>query len=132
MLAWRWVLFGGIGGYLNAAGQAQALSFGPLTVLKTLAEANRVSTRLIAPPRGRLLDRSGTVIAGNRQNWRALFIAELAEDAGVNLNGLRGSGPGGRFHLESRAPGTRGPKHQSGLHAHCFEQRSGSRSRRHR
>jgi penicillin-binding protein 2 len=52
----------------------------------TLAEANRVSTRLIAPPRGRLLDRSGTVIAGNRQNWRALFIAELAEDAGVTLD----------------------------------------------
>jgi len=37
MLAWRWILFGGIGGYLNAAGQPQALSFGPLPVLKTLA-----------------------------------------------------------------------------------------------
>ena len=52
----------------------------------TLAEANRVSTRLIAPPRGRLLDRFGTIIAGNRQNWRALFIAEQAEDVGATLD----------------------------------------------
>ncbi len=34
----------------------------------TLAETNRISARLIAPPRGRLLDRAGTVIAGNRLN----------------------------------------------------------------
>jgi len=52
----------------------------------TLAEANRISTRLIAPPRGRLLDRFGTVIAGNRQNWRALLIAEQADDVGVTLD----------------------------------------------
>ncbi len=52
----------------------------------TLAEANRVSTRLIAPPRGRLLDRFGTIVAGNRQNWRALFVAEQAEDVGATLD----------------------------------------------
>ena len=37
----------------------------------TLAESNRISARLIAPPRGRILDRFGTVVAGNRLNWRA-------------------------------------------------------------
>jgi len=37
MLAWRWILFGGIGGYLNAAGQPEALSLGVLSVLKTFA-----------------------------------------------------------------------------------------------
>jgi hypothetical protein len=37
MLAWRWILFGGIGGYLNAAGQPQALSPGVLPVLKIFA-----------------------------------------------------------------------------------------------
>jgi hypothetical protein len=37
MLAWRWILFGGIGGYLNAAGQPQALSPGLLPVLKIFA-----------------------------------------------------------------------------------------------
>jgi penicillin-binding protein 2 len=36
----------------------------------TLAETNRISARLIAPPRGRLLDRTGTIVAGNRLNWR--------------------------------------------------------------
>jgi hypothetical protein len=34
-LAWRWFLFGGIGGYLNPAGQPEALTFGLLPLLKT-------------------------------------------------------------------------------------------------
>ena len=42
----------------------------------TMAESNRVSARLIAPPRGRLLDRYGVAVAGNKLNWRALVIAE--------------------------------------------------------
>ena len=46
----------------------------------TLAEENRISARLIAPPRGRMLDRFGTVVAGNRLNWRALLIAEQTSD----------------------------------------------------
>jgi penicillin-binding protein 2 len=52
----------------------------------TLAETNRISARLIAPPRGRLLDRTGTVIAGNRLNWRALLVAEQTEDVGATLD----------------------------------------------
>ena len=46
----------------------------------TLAEENRVSARLIAPPRGRILDRFGTVVAGNKLNWRALLITEQTTD----------------------------------------------------
>jgi penicillin-binding protein 2 len=52
----------------------------------TLAEENRISARLIAPPRGRMLDRFGTVVAGNRLNWRALLIAEETTDAGATLD----------------------------------------------
>jgi penicillin-binding protein 2 len=52
----------------------------------TLAEENRISARLIAPPRGRMLDRFGTVIAGNRLNWRALLIAEQTTDATATLD----------------------------------------------
>ncbi len=52
----------------------------------TLAETNRVSARLIAPPRGRLLDRTGNPVAGNNQNWRALLIAEQTEDVGGTLD----------------------------------------------
>ena len=52
----------------------------------TLAEENRISARLIAPPRGRMLDRFGTVVAGNRLNWRALLIAEQTNDVTATLD----------------------------------------------
>ncbi|MFZ0020314.1 MAG: penicillin-binding protein 2, partial [Acetobacteraceae bacterium] len=52
----------------------------------TLAEENRVSTRLIAPPRGRMLDRFGIVVAGNRLNWRALLVAEQTSDTTTTLD----------------------------------------------
>jgi penicillin-binding protein 2 len=54
----------------------------------TLAESNRVSARLIAPPRGRIIDRFGTVLAGNKLNWRALLIAEQTDDVGGTLDNL--------------------------------------------
>jgi len=52
----------------------------------TLAEENRISARLIAPPRGRMLDRTGTVVAGNKLNWRALLIAEQTTDVTATLD----------------------------------------------
>ena len=52
----------------------------------TLAEENRVSARLIAPPRGRILDRFGEVLAGSRLNWRALLIAEQTVDVSGTLD----------------------------------------------
>ena len=52
----------------------------------TLAEENRVNTRLIAPPRGRMLDRFGIVVAGNRLNWRALLVAEQTSDTTTTLD----------------------------------------------
>jgi penicillin-binding protein 2 len=52
----------------------------------TLAEENRVSARLIAPPRGRMLDRFGTVVAGNKLNCRALLIAEQTTDVTATLD----------------------------------------------
>ncbi len=51
----------------------------------TLADENRISARLIAPPRGRILDRFGTVLGGNRINWRALLIAEQTTDTSSTL-----------------------------------------------
>jgi penicillin-binding protein 2 len=54
----------------------------------TLAESNRISARLIAPPRGRLLDRFGVVLGGNRLNWRALLIAEQVDDPATVLDNL--------------------------------------------
>ena len=51
----------------------------------TLAEENRVSARLFAPPRGRILDRSGRVVAGNQLNWRALLVTEQTADARATI-----------------------------------------------
>ena len=51
----------------------------------TLAEDNRISARLIAPPRGRVLDRNNKVVAGNRLNWRALLVAEQSADVNATL-----------------------------------------------
>ncbi len=52
----------------------------------TMADENRISARLVSPPRGRILDRTGEVIAGNRLNWRALLISEQTEDVSVTLD----------------------------------------------
>jgi len=50
---------------------------------KTRAEENRVSERLVAPLRGRIIDRFGVELATNRRNYRVLLIAEQATE-GVN------------------------------------------------
>ena len=53
---------------------------------ETLAESNRISSRLIAPPRGHVLDRFGTVVAGNKLNWRALLMVEGTADVAATLD----------------------------------------------
>lgn len=52
----------------------------------TMASTNRVSTRLTAPPRARLFDRAGIVLASNKLNWRALLMAEQAQDVAATLD----------------------------------------------
>ncbi len=46
----------------------------------TLADDNRINMQLIAPRRGRILDRTGVPLALNRENFRVVVIAEQAED----------------------------------------------------
>nr|WP_294505060.1 penicillin-binding protein 2 [uncultured Rhodopila sp.] len=52
----------------------------------TLANENRISARMIAPPRGRILDRFGAVIAGSSTNWRAVLVAEQANNVPATLD----------------------------------------------
>ncbi|HKM61974.1 MAG TPA: penicillin-binding protein 2 [Acidisphaera sp.] len=52
----------------------------------TLAANNSISQRLIAPPRGRILDRFGQVLAGNKLNWRALLVAEEVDSVSNTLD----------------------------------------------
>ena len=37
-----------------------------------------MSVRLVAPPRGRILDRFGTPLADNRQDYHLVIVAEQA------------------------------------------------------
>ncbi len=53
---------------------------------KTLAEQNWLSTRLLAPLRGRITDRDGVTLAGNRITWRALLMAEQTSDVALTLD----------------------------------------------
>ena len=55
---------------------------------KLLAEENRINMRLLPPPRGRILDRAGLPLAGNRENFRAVLIAERTSDVEKTLDEL--------------------------------------------
>lgn len=43
---------------------------------KTLADENRISTRMLVPPRGVIYDRHQQMLATNQQNFQALMVAE--------------------------------------------------------
>ncbi|MDR1693835.1 MAG: penicillin-binding protein 2 [Lactobacillaceae bacterium] len=43
---------------------------------KTLADRNRISTRILIPHRGRIFDRNNEPLAVNQQNFQALIVAE--------------------------------------------------------
>ncbi|MGH7085384.1 MAG: penicillin-binding protein 2, partial [Acetobacteraceae bacterium] len=51
----------------------------------TLAKDNRVSARLVAPPRGEIHDRAGILLAGNKPHWRALLVVDRTKDADATL-----------------------------------------------
>ena len=53
---------------------------------RMLAEENRISLRLLAPPRGVITDRRGVVLAGNSQNYRVLLIPEQTREPGERGN----------------------------------------------
>jgi penicillin-binding protein 2 len=52
---------------------------------KTLADENRVNFRLLAPLRGRIVDRFGVPIADNQQNYRVLLIPERTDNIEITL-----------------------------------------------
>lgn len=54
----------------------------------TLAEGNRVSARLLLPPRGLILDRNGVSMATNQHNYRVLLVAEQAPSLDYALDAL--------------------------------------------
>lgn len=55
---------------------------------RVLADENRISLRLLPPPRGRVLDRRGVPLAVNVQNYRIVIVPEEAEDVEKMLDRL--------------------------------------------
>lgn len=55
---------------------------------RLLAEDNRISMRLSAPRRGRIVDRNGIPLAVNRQNYQVHMVAEQAQDVDRTLDAL--------------------------------------------
>lgn len=56
---------------------------------KTLSDENRISTRLLVPPRGIIYDRNGLVVASNQQNFQALIVAEQAPNVQETLDAFK-------------------------------------------
>jgi penicillin-binding protein 2 len=71
------------------------------------AEDNRISTRLLAPPRGLILDRNGIAMAVNQHNYRAMVVPEQTPSLDYTLDALSriiaiGDGDRARIHKEVR------------------------------
>ena len=55
---------------------------------QTLAEANRINVRLLAPHRGRILDRFGVPLAINQQSYRIELVPDQAGDLEQTLDAI--------------------------------------------
>ena len=72
---------GGMGAVLTLlAGRLYQLQILEGEEFMTRAEDNRVNVRLLAPLRGRIVDRFGNELATNRRNYRVLLVAEQATE----------------------------------------------------
>lgn len=75
------ILAGGQGLLLSAlVGRMYYLQVLESDRYKTLAEDNRINLRLLAPPRGRIVDRFGQPLAVNQQNFRLVMVREQSPD----------------------------------------------------
>ncbi len=56
---------------------------------RMLSDGNSIKIRLLPPARGLILDRHGTIIAGNEQNYRVTLTREEAGDVSAVIARLR-------------------------------------------
>lgn len=83
------ILAGGQGLLLAVlGGRLYQLQIAEAARYKVLSDENRISLRLIAPPRGRILDRFGGALAENRPDYRVVIVAEEAGNVGATLAAL--------------------------------------------
>ena len=88
LLTRRALLLAGIEGslVLLLAGRMYQLQVVESAAYRLLADENSVSLRLLAPPRGRILDRFGEPLADNQPNYRAVIVAEEAGNVAATLD----------------------------------------------
>jgi len=55
---------------------------------RAMADDNRISPRVLVPPRGRIFDRFGISLADNRQNYRVVIVPEQTGDINATLDAL--------------------------------------------
>jgi penicillin-binding protein 2 len=53
-----------------------------------LSDENRINLRLLAPPRGRILDRFGVALADNKHDYRVVVVPEQTGDLAATLDAL--------------------------------------------
>lgn len=76
------VLFGSLAGRLYYLQVVEAKRYA------RLADENRISIRLLTPPRGRIIDRFGVALATNQPSYRSVIVAEQSGDIGATLDAL--------------------------------------------
>lgn len=84
----RTFVFGGLTalGGLALTGRLAQLQVVQAGEYATLASNNQFNFRLVPPPRGRILDRHGVVIAGNRPSFRVLVVRDETKDLDQTLD----------------------------------------------
>jgi len=55
---------------------------------QVMADENRISIRLLAPPRGRILDRFGVALASNKPTYRAELVPDQSGDIDATLDAV--------------------------------------------
>src|SRR5262245_43635637 len=78
------ILFGALAGRMS---QLQVVEADRYVVL---ADENRINLQLLAPERGRILDRFGASLADNHHSYRLVVVAERAGDITATLEALAG------------------------------------------
>ena len=80
-----------VGGLTTLGAAALTIRLAQLQVVQaqeysTLASQNQFNFRLVPPPRGRILDRNGVTIAGNRPSFRVLVVRDETKDLDQTLD----------------------------------------------
>ena len=82
LAAGKLALFGVLGGRMYYLQVVEADKY------RTMADDNRINLRLLAPPRGRIIDRNGVVLADNQLNYRVVLVAEQTGSIPATLDAL--------------------------------------------